>query len=337
MGDGARRRRRRSSEGAARRGTSPRPRRSPASVLPLRAGDAGEGYAVVKTRRTAAGRRRAQKRDPRRARGRNDSGLRFVRRLAAVHHRLRAGHAKGASRCRLGGAPAHLLLRPLAGERIGRGHQRHAGPEQASDGGRFSTASSRITRGPAAGSRSSQGRQGRPVADAHADQAAVRAADRRRPTRCTTTSGATSKRADWSCRSYLENKRNNARILRDKGLAPEKEQMYECAASATQVPARGRRGENRSRYVETDAEHSSTCSTGGSRRAWRRRHALRHGRRLGDANRDSAIENPGIAFPEVSCPLGVYSLRPPPRTTSLSRRSPARGSNRSIPTTSSST
>ena len=27
---------------------------------------------------------------------------------------------------------------------------------------------------------------------------------------------------------------------------------------------------------------------------------------LGDVNGDGTIENPGVAFPEVACPLGVY-------------------------------
>ena len=125
-----------------------------------------------------------------------------------------------------------------------------------------------------------------------------------------------SKRADFMSNSYLENKRNNARILRDKGLAPAKERMYEVRSishSGGESLPDGRRGEIQildmsklmqnfidmlDRWVEKGVAPPPTRSD------WAE---------LGDADRDGTIENPGIAFPEVSCPLGVYF--PYPTTT----------------------
>jgi Alpha/beta hydrolase domain len=120
------------------------------------------------------------------------------------------------------------------------------------------------------------------------------------------------KHPSWMSSSYLENKRNNAKILRDKGLGA-KYRMYEVRGishSGGETMTGGKRGalENLDlskmmdrfvdlldRWVETGAAPPPTRSD------WAE---------LGDADRDGTIENPALAFPEVACPLGVYYSYP---------------------------
>jgi hypothetical protein len=125
-----------------------------------------------------------------------------------------------------------------------------------------------------------------------------------------------SKKADYMTSSYLANKRYNARILGDKGLNT-KERMYEIRSishsggeSLPEGPpgtfGAGRRGEVQildmsklmDRFIDMlDAWVEKGTDPPPTRSDWSE---------LGDANRDGTIENPGIAFPEVACPLGVY-------------------------------
>jgi hypothetical protein len=125
-----------------------------------------------------------------------------------------------------------------------------------------------------------------------------------------------SKKADYMTSSYLANKRNNARILRDKGLHT-KERMYEVRSishsggeSLPEGPAgsfgAGRRGEVQildmsklmDRFIDMlDAWVEKGVEPPPTRSDWPE---------LGDANRDGTIENPAVAFPEVACPLGLY-------------------------------
>jgi hypothetical protein len=125
-----------------------------------------------------------------------------------------------------------------------------------------------------------------------------------------------SRRPDWMSSSYLENKRNNARVLRDKGLTP-KHRMYEVRSishSGGESLPEGGRGEIQildlskmmSRLIDMlDAWVDQGVAPPPSRSDWPE---------LGDADRDGTIENPALAFPEVACPLGVYF--PYPATTS---------------------
>jgi hypothetical protein len=118
-----------------------------------------------------------------------------------------------------------------------------------------------------------------------------------------------SQKPDFMSASYLENKRNNARILRDKGIAPAKERMYEVRSishSGGESLPEGRRGEiqilDMSKLMENfidmlDAWVDKGVAPPPTRSDWAE---------LGDANRDGIIENPALAFPEVACPLGVY-------------------------------
>jgi alpha/beta hydrolase family protein len=115
-----------------------------------------------------------------------------------------------------------------------------------------------------------------------------------------------SKRAPFMSASYLENKRNNARILRDKAM---RERMYEVRSishSGGEAYPDGRRGEIQildmsklmDRFIEMlDAWVEGRGTPPPTRSDWAE---------LGDADRDGTIEHPALAFPEVACPLGVY-------------------------------
>ena len=116
----------------------------------------------------------------------------------------------------------------------------------------------------------------------------------------------------WMSSSYLENKRNNARILRDKGLAT-KFRMYEVRSishSGGENLTDGKRGpleildlsKMMDRFVDLlDAWVEEGVAPPPTRSDWAE---------LGGVDRDGTIENPALAFPEVACPLGVYYSYP---------------------------
>jgi len=118
------------------------------------------------------------------------------------------------------------------------------------------------------------------------------------------------KHPDWMSSSYLENKRNNARILRDKGLWP-KYRLYEVRSishSGGETLTGERQSQNldlsrmMERFVDLlDAWVEHGVAPPPTRSDWAE---------LGDDNRDGVIENPALAFPEVACPLGVYYSSP---------------------------
>jgi hypothetical protein len=112
---------------------------------------------------------------------------------------------------------------------------------------------------------------------------------------------------DWLSSSYLENKRNNARILKDKGIATYR--MYEVRGTShsggESLPDSMQRGDLQNidvskamdRFIDLlDAwvdkgtapppTHSDDPSLGGGT--------------------DEAIAHPALALPEIACPLGVY-------------------------------
>jgi hypothetical protein len=124
-----------------------------------------------------------------------------------------------------------------------------------------------------------------------------------------------SQRAEYMSASYLANKRNNARILRDKGM---RERMYEVRSishsggeSLPEATFGGaRRGETQildvsklmDRFIDIlDAWTEKGTEPPATRSDWTE---------LGDVNRDGQLENPAIAFPEVACPLGVFFPHP---------------------------
>ena len=124
-----------------------------------------------------------------------------------------------------------------------------------------------------------------------------------------------SQKAAYMSSSYLANKRNNARILREKGLTP-KHRMYEVRSishSGGETLPDGRRGDIQildmsklmDRFIDMlDAWVENGTAPPPSRSDWKP---------LGDTDADGVIDRPALAFPEVACPLGVY--HPYPTTT----------------------
>ena len=123
------------------------------------------------------------------------------------------------------------------------------------------------------------------------------------------------KRAPYLSDSYLANKRQNARILGEKGLTP-KYRFYEVRGISHQggetLPD-GRQGEIQildlsklmSSFIDmVDRWADQGVAPPPSRSDWAQ---------LGDTNGDGVLDRPALAFPEVACPLGVYY--PYPNTT----------------------
>jgi hypothetical protein len=109
----------------------------------------------------------------------------------------------------------------------------------------------------------------------------------------------------WMSNSYLQNKRTNARILRDKRIANYR--MYEVrSVSHAGGESEGWRGQilnldlakAMDRFIDmVDAWADKGVAPPPTRSDWPP---------LGDANGDGIVDNPALAFPEVACPLGVY-------------------------------
>lgn len=120
-------------------------------------------------------------------------------------------------------------------------------------------------------------------------------------------------KAPWLSTNYLQNKRENARILRDKGLSA-KHRVYEVRSishSGGEMFPDGRRGDIQildlsrlmDRFIDIlDAWVDKGAVPPPTHSDWAE---------LGDANRDGVIENPALQFPDVACPLGTYFQYPP--------------------------
>ncbi|HVL69732.1 MAG TPA: alpha/beta hydrolase domain-containing protein [Vicinamibacterales bacterium] len=116
--------------------------------------------------------------------------------------------------------------------------------------------------------------------------------------------------------SYLHNKRQNARLLREKGLGA-KARMYEVRSishSGGESLPDGRRGEiqilDMSRLMDRFIDLlDAWADTGKAPPETRSDWAV-----LGDADGDGVIEHPALAFPDVACPLGVYYPYPNTRS-----------------------
>ena len=113
--------------------------------------------------------------------------------------------------------------------------------------------------------------------------------------------------------SYLANKRSNARILREKGLAPAKERMYEVRGishSGGENLPDGRRGDieilDLSRMMDRFIDILDAWVEKGTDPPVSRSDDPA----TGDADRDGFVEHPALAFPEIACPLGVYFSYP---------------------------
>ena len=111
---------------------------------------------------------------------------------------------------------------------------------------------------------------------------------------------------------YLQNKRENARLLREKGFGA-KHRMYEFRGvshfDAGQV--------SRLDLVSQTLDLSGLLDALIDRLdAWVERNVQPPSSKsdlleLGDTNKDGVNENPGVALPEVACPLGVHYIFPP--------------------------
>ena len=112
----------------------------------------------------------------------------------------------------------------------------------------------------------------------------------------------------WMSSSYLENKRNNARILKEKGVANYR--MYEVRGTSHSggegLPDSMQKGEFQNIDVSKLMDKfidilDAWVSTGTTPPPTHSDYQV-----LGDANNDGVVENPALAMPEIACPLGVY-------------------------------
>jgi hypothetical protein len=113
---------------------------------------------------------------------------------------------------------------------------------------------------------------------------------------------------DWMSSSYLENKRNNARILRDKGIANYR--MYEVRGTSHSggegLPDNMQRGDLQNIDVSKVMDRFIDMLD-----AWVDKGTVpppthSDDPRLGGAAANDAVEHPALALPEIACPLGVY-------------------------------
>jgi hypothetical protein len=112
----------------------------------------------------------------------------------------------------------------------------------------------------------------------------------------------------WMSSSYLENKRNNARILRDKAV--DRYRMYEVRGTShsggESLPDGMQRGELQNIDLSKAMDRFIDMLD-----AWVDKGALpppthSDDPSLGGADADGTIAHPALAFPEIACPLGVY-------------------------------
>ena len=116
-------------------------------------------------------------------------------------------------------------------------------------------------------------------------------------------------RVPWVTRAYLVNKRQNAKILVDKGLG-DRFRMYEIRSMSHNggegLPPDNRRGKALVLDVSlviggaidmVDALAEGSDKVLASKSDWHE---------IGDVDGDGSIDNPAITYPEVACPLGVF-------------------------------
>jgi len=116
-------------------------------------------------------------------------------------------------------------------------------------------------------------------------------------------------RVPWVTRAYLVNKRQNAKILVEKGLG-DRFRMYEIRSMSHNggegLPPDNRRGKALVLDVslviggaidKVDALAEGSDKVLASKSDWHE---------IGDVDGDGSIDNPAITYPEVACPLGVF-------------------------------
>src|SRR5262245_21354534 len=117
------------------------------------------------------------------------------------------------------------------------------------------------------------------------------------------------KHPSWMSDSYLENKRTNARILRDKGIS--KYRMYEVrGVSHAGGESEGWRGQvlnlDLAKAMDKFIDMVDAWADKGIAPPPTRSDAPA----LSGVRADGALERPALAFPEIACPLGVYFSYP---------------------------
>jgi hypothetical protein len=119
-------------------------------------------------------------------------------------------------------------------------------------------------------------------------------------------------RASFMSDSYLANKRQNGRILGEKGLTPTY-RFYEVRSISHQGGETLTNGRQAGVEGEIQILDLSKLMSGFIDMVdrWADRGVAPPPSRsdwapLGDTNGDGAIDRPALAFPEVACPLGVY-------------------------------
>lgn len=111
---------------------------------------------------------------------------------------------------------------------------------------------------------------------------------------------------------FLVNKRENAKMLRDKGLGA-KHRMYEFRGVSHFDSGQVSRADLMDQTVDLTALYEALIE---KLDLWVEKDIAPPPTRsdlsvLGDVNQDGINENPGIALPDVACPLGVYHTFPP--------------------------
>lgn len=115
-------------------------------------------------------------------------------------------------------------------------------------------------------------------------------------------------RPPWVTRGYLTNKRNNAKILLDKGFG-DRFRMYEVRSMSHNggegLPPDNRRGKalvlDVSLIMGGAIDKLEALVDGEAPLPSKSDWAV-----IGDTDGDTVIDNPAIAYPEVACPLGVF-------------------------------
>jgi hypothetical protein len=109
----------------------------------------------------------------------------------------------------------------------------------------------------------------------------------------------------WMSDSFLENKRNNAGILRDKGIA--KYRMYEVrGVSHAGGESEGWRGQILNLDLARAMDRFIDMVDAWADKGMAPPPTHSDSAVLGGASRDGTIERPALAFPEIACPLGIY-------------------------------
>jgi hypothetical protein len=117
------------------------------------------------------------------------------------------------------------------------------------------------------------------------------------------------KHPSWMSDSYLENKRNNARILRDKGIANYR--MYEVrSVSHGGGESAGWRGQILNLDLAKAMDRFIDMVDGWADKGIAPPPTHSDLAELGGVGQDGTIQFPALAFPEVACPLGVYYSYP---------------------------